>query len=168
MERNITVEMAESLRDGRMQTGWFDMDHVENRVSVSVYLRRRDLEQMFMDLRGVLADGVVENQLAVLKKTVAPYVGGEESLRGVRNVNEMVQFVKDLPLPPEIVQQVGKIIGGNPNDGHSRERLVEQGLRERLRDIYVLMYQRDLFNSYEEGWIPMDYLPGSYGSFEDI
>lgn len=150
-ERNLTPEKLEELSQNRIQTGWFDVDAVSDRVSVCVYLRRKDLEATLMDLRSRARDGVSAQELEVLKAILEPHVG-KESLQNVKNINDLVKVVSDLPLPPEVVRQ----IVGKYDDSD-----VTRVLRTKMNNIMILLLQKQLFNNYEEGWIPMEYLPGS-------
>jgi hypothetical protein len=150
-ERNLTPEKIAELSQSRIQTGWFDVDAVSDRVSVCVYLRRKDLEATLMDLRSRARDGVSAQELEVLKAILEPHVG-KESLQNVKNINDLVKVVSDLPLPPEVVRQ----IVGKYDDSD-----VTRVLRTKMNNIMILLLQKQLFNNYEEGWIPMEYLPGS-------
>jgi hypothetical protein len=149
--RNISPEKLEELKSNRMQTGWFDVDTASDRVSICVYLRKRDLEETLMGLRSQMKEGVSAQELEVLKSILEPHVG-KESLRNVQSINDLVKLVSDLPLPPEVVRQ----IVGKHDDAE-----VTRILRTKMNNILILLLQKELFNNYEEGWIPLEYLPGS-------
>ncbi|MCX6630101.1 MAG: VWA domain-containing protein, partial [Candidatus Solibacter sp.] len=149
--RNISPEKLEELKSNRIQTGWFDVDTAADRVSICVYLRKRDLEETLMGLRSRMKEGVSAQELDVLKSILEPHVG-KESLRNVQSINDLIKLVADLPLPPEVVRQ----IVGKHDDSE-----VTRILRTKMNNILILLLQKELFNNYEEGWIPLEYLPGS-------
>jgi hypothetical protein len=149
--RNIPPEKLTELAQNRIQTGWFDVNDAADRVSVCVYLRRQDLEATLMELRDGTKEGVSGEELKVLISILEPHVG-KESLQNVKNINDLVKLVSDLPLPPEVVKQ----IVGRYDDAD-----VTRVLRTKMNNIMILLLQKQLFNNYEEGWIPLEYLPGS-------
>lgn len=149
--RNIPPEKLEELRNSRIQTGWFDVDAASDSISVCVYLRRKDLDETLMGLRNGMKEGVSSQELGVLKSILEPHVG-RESLRNVQSVNDLVKLVSDLPLPPSVVRQIVR--------RHDDSELTRV-LRTKMNNIMILMLQKELFNNYEEGWIPIEYLPGS-------
>jgi hypothetical protein len=150
--RNLSPETLTQLAQNRIQTGWFDADAIMNRVSVCVYLRRRDLEETELKLRVQLRDTQFTGQeLEVLKSILAPHVGGE-SLRNVHNVNDLMRMVKDLAVPPDVMTQILRQLDQSD---------VTKNLRMKLNNIMILTLEDRLFNNYEEGWIPIEYLPGS-------
>ena len=104
-----------------------------------------------MGLRSQMKEGVSAQELEVLKSILEPHVG-KESLRNVQSINDLVKLVSDLPLPPEVVRQ----IVGKHDDAE-----VTRILRTKMNNILILLLQKELFNNYEEGWIPLEYLPGS-------
>jgi hypothetical protein len=150
---NVSPQDLEQLAQSRIQTGWFDINTVKDRVSVCVYLRRRDLEQMVMSLKDEMQQGSFsERELQVLKKILGPHIGGEDALRNVRNIQDLHNLVKDLPIPPDVIRTLFRRMDDSE---------ISASLRQKMDNIIILLYQKELFNNYEEGWIPMDYLPGS-------
>jgi hypothetical protein len=149
---NLPPSQLEELRKSRIQTGWFDIDAVRNRISVCVYLRRRDLEATQMSLQLEVKDGLVNaEELEVLKSILEPHLG-KEALRDVRSVNDLMRRVKDLPLPPEVLREIA---------GRFDDKQMTDNLRTKINNLGILLAQRGLFNTNEEGWVPIEYLPGS-------
>jgi hypothetical protein len=148
----FTPQQLKDLQNSRIQTGWFDVDALKDRVSVCVYLRRRDLDALMISLRAQMQEGGVSPQeLDVLKSILAPYIG-PEALRSVHSINDLMRMVNELPLPPEVVRQIA---------GQYDNKAVTASLRTKMNNIGILSLQRNLFNQHEEGWVPIEYLPGS-------
>ena len=147
--RGISAREIEQLSKQRIQTGWFDLKAVRDRVQVSVYLRRRDLDAMMIELRGNMAEGFAANKLPVLKSILKPYLG-KDGLVGVTSSNELMKRAAELPLPPDILRRIFNLID-------------DRTIRDKMNGLLILMLDDKLFNQYEEGWIPMEYLPGSFG-----
>lgn len=149
---NMSPRQLEELRTSRIQTGWFDVDSAKDRVSVCVYLRRRDLDVLMISLRQQMQEGGLNAQeLEALKTILAPYLG-QDALRDVRSINDLMNRVQTLPLPPEVVREIA---------GKYDNKQVTENLRTKMNNIGILSLQRDLFNQNEEGWVPIEYLPGS-------
>lgn len=149
--RNLSPERLSELAHNRIQKGWFDVSNVQDNVSVSVYVRRRDLEAMLLELRDSTREGLTDQELRVLTSILEPHVG-KEGLRHVKSINDLVKLVSDLPIPPEVVRQIA-----SKYDDNDMTRV----LRTKMNNIMILLLQKQLFNNYEEGWIPIEYLPGS-------
>lgn len=148
---NMSPEKLEEMKKERIQTGWFDVGAVVDSVSVCVYLRRRDLEETQIKIRQEMTDGITGQELPVLISILEPHVG-KESLQNVKSVNDLMKILPDLPIPPEVVRQIAR----KYDDAE-----VTRNLRTKMNNIMILLLQKQLFNNYEEGWIPMEYLPGS-------
>lgn len=151
LARNMSPEKLEELSKNRIQTGWFDVGSAADRVSVCVYLRRRDLEATLIELRSKMMDGITGQELQVLISILEPHVG-KESLQNVKSVNDLMKILPDLPIPPEVVRQIASTYDDTE---------VTRVLRTKMNNIMILLLQKQLFNNHEEGWIPMEYLPGS-------
>lgn len=149
--RNLSPERLTELAQNRIQKGWFDVTNSQDNVSVCVYVRRKDLEAMLLELRDSTREGLTDQELKVLKSILEPHVG-KEGLSHVKSINDLVKLVSDLPLPPEVVRQ----IAGKYDDND-----MTRVLRTKMNNIMILLLQKQLFNNYEEGWIPIEYLPGS-------
>lgn len=151
LARNMSPEKLEELSKNRIQTGWFDAGSAADSVSVCVYLRRRDLEATQFELRTKMTEGITGQELQVLISILEPHVG-KESLQNVKSVNDLMKILPDLPIPPEVVRQIASKYDDTE---------VTRVLRIKMNNIMTLLLQKQLFNNYEEGWIPMEYLPGS-------
>jgi hypothetical protein len=145
---NLTPDMIESLRNRRILTGWFDIDDGDDRAMVCVYLTRDALEDVIQQLRSLLETG---DNLEMQKKIVEPYVGTKESLAGVRSTNDLVRLIKDLPIPPEVLNRIIEM--SNVDFTNS--------VRNRINTVTKLLYVDEVYSEYGEGWIPLDLLPGS-------
>ncbi len=145
---NLTEEMLTAMRDQRILTGWTDLEAVDDRAMVCVYLTRNELEDTIQSLRRMLTRDSV---LAMLKKILGPYIDSQNSLDSIRSVSELLRLASDLPIPPEISSQIA---------GLAQQDVVDL-VRKQIENILKLLYVDDVYNNYGEGWIPLYLLPGS-------
>lgn len=152
---NIDLGKLAALQRSRVQTGWFDVNDVLDRVMVCSYMTRSEFEDVLSDLFGRFGDGdssaSLDDQLPLLIDTVRPYIGDAESLRGIQSIDDLLTAIKDIPIPPEIFERVYSLTNHEIAD-----------IIRRKRD-YALMilYNDETYNAYNEGWIPIDLLPGA-------
>jgi len=139
--------LAEMSKE-RIQTGWFQPG-VGKDVTIAVYLKRQKLEQWAEDLRLQL-EAFREKMPNVFEGIMSMSTGDE--MRGL-NINALNQVSKDLPFKPELVDPKYRI--------GMEEEVMVKNLRQKLNNIMILLNNEKLFSSYEEGWVPMEYLPGA-------
>jgi len=136
------------MRKELIQTGWF-RPNVGKDVTIAVYLQRRRLEDWAEELRLQL-EAFREKMPNVFEGIMSMSTGDE--VKG-KNINELNQMSKDLPFKPTLVDPKYRI--GMP------EEAMAHNLRRKLNNIMILLNNEKLFSDYEEGWVPMDYLPGA-------
>lgn len=136
------------MRKELIQTGWFQ-PNVGKDVTIAVYIQRRKLEQWAEDLRLQL-EAIREKLPNVFEGIISMSTGDE--MRNL-DINTLNQVSKDLPFKPELVDPKYRI--------GMEEEVMIKNLRRKLNNIMILLNNEKLFSRYEEGWVPMEYLPGS-------
>jgi len=136
------------MRKELIQTGWFQPS-IGKDVTVAVYLQRRKLDQWAEDLRLQLE--MFREKMPNIFEDIITFGTGDE----IRNLdmNALNQLSKDLPFKPELVDPKYRI-------GMEDEAMIKN-LRRKLNNIMILLNNEKLFSTYEEGWVPMEYLPGA-------
>jgi uncharacterized protein YegL len=143
---NIDAETLQAMRGEAIQTGWFEPQLGED-AAVCVYMRRRELEDWCVKLRN---DLVVfkEKEVDILQGIAGRHLGPIEA----RGIGDLLQVFSDVAYTPEVLrlQSLGL-----------EDSVKVNALRTKLNNLEVMLLMKDLFSKYEEGWVPMEYLPGS-------
>jgi hypothetical protein len=143
---NIDPHQLIEMREQLIQTGWF-RPNVGQDSAVCVYMRRRELEQWERQLKQDLY-AFREKQEDILKGILGQHVSKIEA----NSIGDLLRVTKGLAYTPEILRLEN--LGG---DDQAKVRK----LRNKLANIEILLLTEKLFSEYEEGWVPMEYLPGS-------
>lgn len=141
------VSLAE-MHTELIQTGWFQ-PHIGKDATVAVYVQRRKLDQWAEDLRLQLE--VFREKMSNVFEDILSMSTGDEARN--LDLNTLTQASKDLPFKPKLVDPKYRI-------GMEEEAMIKN-LRRKLNNIMILLNNDRLFSNYEEGWVPMEYLPGA-------
>jgi hypothetical protein len=143
--------MAELQRE-QIQTGWFNAkESLGKEIAVTAYLRRSDLEKWAADLRTQLLD-YREKEPEVLKG-IAEAITGPMKVTGISG---LYRAMEDVAYQPDIF---------TPKYLSVEDEVKVKNLRRKLNNIMILLYTEKLFSKYDEGWVPMEYVPGSMAQF---
>ena len=148
----IEGEMLEQLNEERIQTGWFNVREAEENVAVCVYLRRADIEEWAITIREALQD-YGRREPEILKLITSMSVGKEIKPKGV---GDLANMARALAAPPDMLK--ASSLG-------MEEKAKVANLYRKLSNILILSLTDHLFNKYDEGWVPVEYLPGSLKEF---
>jgi hypothetical protein len=153
----IDPETLKAMRGEMIQTGWFTPKMGDD-AAVCVYMRRDDLENWGVQLRLDLKEGAVgfkQNQTRVLEGIAGKHLGPIKST----GIGNLMKVFDDVAYTPEILRL--------QNLGMDDAIKVRQ-LRKKLNNIEIMMLMDNLFSEHEEGWVPMEYLPGSLSDLKKI
>ena len=143
-------QAIQQLAQERVQRGWLAPDE-EDSSTLCVYVKRKELEdyqlQLMNDLSHTMQGGIDSD---TLKKLLAPAVGPDmqwntvdEIIKGSSQVFYGSNSVISLPT----LSMADTALVGN--------------MRKKNNRILILLATKGLFNSYEEGWVPLSQLPVS-------
>jgi hypothetical protein len=143
---NIDAESLQGMRGELIQTGWFRPTMGED-AAVCVYMRRADIEQWVESLRHQLL-AYKEKEEDVLQGIAGRHLGPID----VRGIGDVLRAFSDAAYAPEVLQL--------QNLGVEDEVKIRK-LRAKITNLEIMLLMNNLFSKYEEGWVPMEYLPGS-------
>lgn len=140
----ILEEMGKEL----IQTGWCQ-PKIGKDTTIAVYIHRRQLEDWADVLRGQLVK-FREQKPDVFAGIVSMHTG--DRFKGM-DLNDLSKILRDLPAKPPLADPKYRI--------GLEDAVLIANLRRKLNNIMILLLNDKIFSDYEEGWVPMDYLPGS-------
>lgn len=139
------------MRKELIQTGWFRAN-VGKDVTIAVYIKKKQLEDWAEKLRIQIEStpAFQENKSAVFSDMASMSSG--DDYRDL-DINALNKLSKGLPFRPELL---------DPKHRMSMEdQAMLMNLRNKLNNVMKLLLNERIFSTYEEGWVPLDYLPGS-------
>ena len=141
---NLSPEMLESLGNRKVTTGWISTD--TEGIEVLVWIKKREIDQMFPDLAEKLEDAA-DQQTEILKTITEAYTGNKGKFKG----KSLVELMRMLP---EFKVANARIV--NPLEIPAAAK----NIARQLYNLTFIMNAESLFNKYEEGWVPIELLPG--------
>ncbi len=149
---NVDPRHLKEMSKNLIQTGWFEPKVGDDSV-VCVYVRRHDLEMWMQRLLVNLPD-FNEKELAIMGDIVdfnaGPGAPGN-------TIEDLTTTIADLPFRPPIFDD--EVLMGSADAKVA-------ALHKKVINLQILLLTEQLFSEeYEEGWAPMDYLPGSLAEF---
>lgn len=150
---NIDPAVLAEMKKELIQTGWFNAkEAIGKDVAVTVYLRRPDLERWAEVLRTQLL-AYREKEPEVLKGIAATVTGGPVKASGL---TDLFKLATDIAVQPDIFKAKYVAV---------EDEVKIRNLRRKLNNLLILTYTEGLFSKYDEGWVPIEYLPGSMAEF---
>ena len=150
---NIDPAALAEMRKELIQTGWFNASEaIGEDVAITVYLRRAALEKWAEELRIQLL-AYREKEPEVLKGIAATVTGGPVKASGL---SDLFRLASDIAVQPDIFK--AKYVG-------VEDEVKIRNLRRKLNNMLILTLTEKLFSEYDEGWVPIEYLPGSMAEF---
>ena len=141
---NLSPEMLSSLGNRKVTTGWISTD--TEGLEVLVWIKKREIDQMFPDLAEKLEDAA-DQQTEILKTITEAYTGNKGKFKG----KSLVELMRMLP---EFKVANARIV--NPLEIPANAK----NIARQLYNLTFIMNAESLFNKYEEGWVPIQLLPG--------
>jgi hypothetical protein len=116
-------------------------------TATCVYLRRSDLAAWAAELQNDLLD-FKEKEEKVVYDISFKHVGKFKA----ESIEQVMGVFRDAAHTPDLLRFENLNL-----EDQEKVRL----LRKKLGEVRILLAMEKLFSKYEEGWVPMEYLPGS-------
>lgn len=141
---NIDPTELKEMRQERIQTGWFK-PAVGQDSAVCVYARRKELDDWARELQLNLNDFKVKQE-DILTGIAARHLGSKPA-----TIADMYRQVQGIEQPDMLrLENLG-----------AEDQVIVRRLRQKLINLHILLLTEKLFSEFEEGWVPMEYLPGA-------
>jgi hypothetical protein len=152
---NIDPSQQAALKRNIIQTGWINPTERGSRAVVCLHVRRTTLENWVQKARENL-DNFAREPGKFTRDILEIYTGAtNDEIRAGSSIGDIVEITKDIAYQPPILEQ--SFLTGIK----SEDKALIFNLRVAFNNLNILLRMDRLFDKYEEGWIPMDLMPGT-------
>lgn len=150
---NVNPEELAAIASEPILEGWCRLDMGQGeQAAAAVYMTRRQLESWELRLREQIKDlagGDKSKEIDILRGLADVHAGPGA---GDGTLGQVIKRAGDLPFKPGAASEAWL---------NQTQRAKAARLRRDLNRLTILLLTDGLFNKHEEGWIPIDLLPGT-------